>query len=128
MKTTNLKLLRELRTQEKALKARIDEILSEAADEAVEILAAKGLDRGEFNVPGLGTYQLQRTEVIDMTDYNRYKGEDAKRWRQKKAAQDQSKKYTSALTREMKGIVEAFVAQHPEWEPDDVKLTVKCLD
>ena len=128
MQYPNLKLLRELRTQEKALKARIDEILSEAADEAVEILAAKGLDRGEFNVPGLGTYQLQRTEVIDMTDYNRYKGEDAKRWRQKKAAQDQSKKYTSALTREMKGIVEAFVAQHPEWEPDDVKLTVKCLD
>ena len=123
-----LQELRELRTQEKALKARIDEILSEAADEAVEILAAKGLDRGEFTVPGLGTYQLQRTEVIDMTDYNRYKGEDAKRWRQKKAAQDQSKKYTSALTREMKGIVEAFVAQHPEWEPDDVKLTVKCLD
>ena len=123
-----LQELRELRTQEKALKTRIDEILSEAADEAVEILAAKGLDRGEFTVPGLGTYQLQRTEVIDMTDYNRYKGEDAKRWRQKKAAQDQSKKYTSALTREMKGIVEAFVAQHPEWEPDDVKLTVKCLD
>ena len=128
MQYPNLKLLRELRTQEKALKARIDDILSEAADEAVEILAAKGLDRGEFTVPGLGTYQLQRTEVIDMTDYNRYKGEDAKRWRQKKAAQDQSKKYTSALTREMKGIVEAFVAQHPEWEPDDVKLTVKCLD
>ncbi|MBR6355146.1 MAG: hypothetical protein IKS01_05125 [Paludibacteraceae bacterium] len=123
-----LQELRELRTQEKALKTRIDEILSEAADEAVEILAAKGLDRGEFTVLGLGTFQLQRTEVIDMTDYNRYKGEDAKRWRQKKAAQDQSKKYTSALTREMKGIVEAFVAQHPEWEPDDVKLTVKCLD
>ena len=113
METTNLKLLRELRTQEKALKARIDEILSEAANEAVIILAAKGLDRGEFTVHGLGTYQLQRTEVIDMTDYNRYTGEDAKRWRQKKAAQDHSKKYTSALTREMKGIVEAFVAQHP---------------
>ena len=128
MQYTNLKLLRELRTQEKALKARIDEILSEAADEAVAILAAKGLDKGEFTVPGLGTFQLQRTEVIDMTDYNRYKGEDAKRWRQKKAAQDQSKKYTSALTREMKGIVEAFVAQHPEWEPDDVKLTVKVIE
>ena len=46
----------------------------------------------------------------------------------KKAAQDQSKKYSSALTKEMKGIVEAFVAQHPDWEPDEVKLTVKCLD
>ena len=128
MQYTNLKLLRELRTQEKALKARIDEISDQATEEAVEILAEKGLEKGEFEVEGLGKFQLQRTEVIDMTDYNRYKGEDAKRWRQKKAAQDQSKKYTSALTREMKGIVEAFVAQHPDWEPDEVKLTVKCLD
>ena len=128
MQYPNLKLLRELRTQEKAIKARIDEISDQATEEAVTILAEKGLEKGEFEVEGLGKFQLQRTEVIDMTDYNRYKGEDAKRWRQKKAAQDQSKKYTSALTREMKGIVEAFVAQHPEWEPDDVKLTVKCLD
>ena len=127
MQYPNLKLLRELRTQEKAIKARIDEISDQATEEAVAILAEKGLDRGELEAEG-HTFQLQRTEVIDMTDYNRYKGEDAKRWRQKKAAQDQSKKYTSALTREMKGIVEAFVAQHPEWEPDDVKLTVKCLD
>ena len=128
MQYTNLKLLRELRTQEKAIKARIDEISPEATNEAVAILAAKGLEKGEFEVEGLGKFQLQRTDVIDMTDYNRYKGEDAKRWRQKKAAQDQSKKYTSALTREMKGIVEAFVAQHPEWEPDDVKLTVKVIE
>ena len=123
-----LQELRELRTQEKALKTRIDEISDQATEEAVAILAEKGLEKGEFEVEGLGKFQLQRTEVIDMTDYNRSKGEDAKRWRQKKAAQDQSKKYTSALTREMKGIVEAFVSQHPEWEPDDVKLTVKCLD
>ena len=123
-----LQELRELRNTIKACGARIDEISDQATEEAVTILAEKGLEKGEFEVEGLGKFQLQRTEVIDMTDYNRYKGEDAKRWRQKKAAQDQSKKYTSALTREMKGIVEAFVAQHPEWEPDDVKLTVKCLD
>ena len=128
MQYPNLKLLRELRTQEKAIKARIDEVSPMATDEAVAILAAKGLEKGEFEVEGLGKFQLQRTDVIDMTDYNRYKGEEAKRWRQKKAAQDQSKKYTSALTREMKGIVEAFVAQHPEWEPDDVKLTVKVIE
>ena len=127
MQYPNLKLLRELRTQEKALKARIDEISDQATEEAVAILAEKGLDRGELQAEG-HTFQLQRTEVIDMSNHHRYKDEDAQRWRTKKAAQDQSKKYSSALTKEMKGIVDAFVAQHPDWEPDEVKLTVKCLD
>ena len=42
MNTTNLKELRELRNQEKAIKARIDEISTEATNEAVAILAEKG--------------------------------------------------------------------------------------
>ena len=121
MQTENLKLLRSLRTQEKALKARIDEISTKATDEAVAILAKKGLDRGEFDVDGVGTFQLQLTEVIDFSDYHRYKGEDAVRWRKKKAEQDQAKK-------EMKGIVDAFVAQNPDWEPDEIKATVKVIE
>ena len=122
-----LQELRELRNTIKACEARIDEISDAATEEAVAILTEKGFDRGELEADG-HKFQLQRTDVIDMTDYNRYKGEDAKRWRQKKAAQDQARKYASALTKEMKGIVDAFVAQHPDWEPDDIKLTVKCLD
>ena len=55
-KTENLKLLRSLRTQEKAIKARIDEISPLAADEAVAILAEQGLDRGEFDVEEVGTF------------------------------------------------------------------------
>ena len=43
MQTTNLKELRELRTQEKAIKARIDEISTEATNEAVAILAEQNL-------------------------------------------------------------------------------------
>ena len=120
---TALQELRELRNTIKAAEARIDQISNQATEEAVA-LAPNG---GEFTADG-HRFQLQKTEVIDMSNYNRYKGEDAVRWRQKKAAQDQSKKYSSALTKEMKGIVEAFVAQHPDWEPDEVKLTVKCLD
>ena len=42
MKTDNLKELRELRNQEKAIKARIDEISTEATNEAVAILAERG--------------------------------------------------------------------------------------
>ena len=30
--------------------------------------------------------------------------------------------------REMKGITDGFVATHPDWTPDDIKLTVKVLD
>ena len=127
MKANNLKELRELRNTIKACEARIDEISDAATEEAVAILTEKGLDRGELEADG-HKFQLQRTDVIDMTDYNRYKGEDAKRWRQKKAAQDQARKYASALTKEMKGITDAFVATHPDWEPDEVKLTVKVLD
>ena len=122
-----LQELRELRNTIKACEARIDEISDAATEEAVAILAEKGLDRGELEADG-HRFQLQRTEVIDMSNHHRYKDEDAQRWRTKKAAQDQAKKYSSALTKEMKGIVDAFVAQHPDWEPDDIKLTVKCLD
>ena len=120
---TALQELRELRNTIKAAETRITEISDQATEEALA-LAPNG---GEFTADG-HKFQLQRTDVIDMTDYNRYKGEDAKRWRQKKAAQDQARKYASALTKEMKGITDAFVATHPDWEPDDVKLTVKCLD
>ena len=127
MKYPNLSELRDLRNTIKAAEARISEISDDATNEAIAILAAKGLDRGELEAEG-HTFQLQRTEVIDMSNHHRYKDEDAQRWRTKKAAQDQSKKYSAALTKEMKGIVDAFVAQHPDWEPDDIKLTVKCLD
>ncbi len=124
----NLKLLRDLRAQEKAIKADIESVLADATSEAVAILAADNKDHGEFTIPDLGTFQLQRTDVIDMTNYNRYKGEDAIRWRQKNEQKEQSRKYQAALTREMKGITDGFVATHPDWTPDDIKLTVKVVE
>ena len=126
MNTTSYPALQELHTLRQSIKAaetRITEISDQATEEALA-LAPNG---GEFTADG-HKFQLQRTDVIDMSNHHRYKDEDAQRWRTKKAAQDQAKKYSSALTKEMKGIVDAFVATHPDWEPDDVKLTVKCLD
>ena len=128
METTNLKEMRSLRNTIKACEARIDEISDAATNEAVAILAKHNLDRGEFTDEDGLRYQLQRTDVFDMANYNRYKSEDAVRWRQKKEAREQSRKYTAALTREMKGITDAFVAQHPDWQPDDIKLVLKVLD
>ena len=50
MQTENLTLLRSLRTQEKAIKARIDEISTEATNEAVAILADKEPDEIKLTV------------------------------------------------------------------------------
>ena len=73
-------------------------------------------------------YQLQRTEVIDMMNSRRYKGEDAKRWRSLAGQRDFAKKTASAYTQEMGAIVKAFVATHPDWEADEIKLTVKVIE
>lgn len=126
--TTNLKEMRSLRNTIKACEARIKEISGAATNEAVAILAKQNLDRGEFSDEDGQRYQLQRTDIFDMANYNRYKTEDAVRWRQKKEAQDQARKYSAALTREMKGITDAFVAQHPDWQPDGFNLVLKVLD
>ena len=70
MQYHNLSELRELRNTIKACEARIDKISDAATEEAVAILAEKGLDRGELEADG-HTFQLQRTEVIDMSNHHR---------------------------------------------------------
>ena len=125
MQTENLKLLRSLRSQEKALKARIDEISTKASDEAVAILAKKGLDRGEFDVDGVGSFQLQRTDVFNLADYNKYKGEEAVNWRAKAKDKLRLQNLVKACTASMAGFLKTFVELNPDKQPDDIKLTVK---
>ena len=127
MKTDNLKELRELRNQEKAIKARIDEISTEATNEAVAILAAKGLDRGEFEVNGQ-KFQLQRTEVFDFADYNKYKQEQAVKWRENVKEKVKEQNLVKARTAIMNGYVKTFVELYPDKQPDEIKLTVKVIE
>ena len=128
MQTENLKLLRELRTQEKAIKARIDEISTEAINEAVAILAEKGQDRGEFEVEGVGRFQLQRTDIFDFADYNKYKQEQAVKWRENAREKLKEQNLVKARTAIMNGYVKTFVELNPDKEPDEIKLTVKVID
>ena len=128
MKTDNLKELRELRNQEKAIKARIDEISSEATNEAVAILAEKGLEKGEFEVEGVGKFQLQRTEVFDFADYRRYPQEQAVKWRENAKEKVKEQNLVKARTAVMNGYVKTFVELYPDKEPDEVKLTVKVVE
>ena len=128
LSTTNLTLLRSLRTQEKAIKARIDSITDAAADEAVAILSSKGLDRGEFDVDGVGTFQLQRTDVFNLADYNKYKGEEAVNWRSEAKKKIKAQNAVKACTASMAGFLKTFVELNPDKEPDEIKLTVKVID
>ena len=105
-----------------ACETRIKEISDDAIAEALTYT-----ESGQF-MHDQHTFQLQQTDVFDMSNYNRYKGEDAIRWRSKKEAQAQARKYASALTKEMDAIVKSFITLHPDWTPDEVKLTVKVID
>ena len=128
MQTTNLKELRELRTQEKAIKAGIDEISTKAINEAVAILAEKGQDRGEFEVEGVGRFQLQRTDIFDFADYNKYKQEQAVKWRENAKEKVKEQNLVKARTAIMNGYVKTFVELYPDKQPDEIKLTVKVID
>ena len=115
-----------LRQLIKACEEKITELSDEALDQALKTLDAEGKRQGEFTYEGL-RFQLQVNETYDFSNYSRYKGADAIRWREKKEQQDQAKKYSAALTREMKGIVDGFVATHPDWQPDEIKCILKCI-
>ena len=128
MQTENLKALRSLRTQEKAIKAQIDSISDAATKEAVAILAEKGQDRGEFDVEGVGTFQLQRTDVFDFADYHKYQQEQAVKWRENAREKVKEQNCVKARTAVMAGYVETFKQLNPDKQPDEIKLTVKVID
>ena len=128
MKTENLAALRELRIQEKAIKARIDAISDAATQEAVAILAAEGREKGEFEIPNVGKFQLQRTNVFDFADYNKYKQQQAVLWRENAKEKIKEQNLVKARTAIMNGYMKTFVELYPDKEPDEIKLTVKVVE
>ena len=128
MNTENLKELRELRIEEKAIKARIDEISGDAAQEAVDILAAEGRDNGEFEIEGVGKFQLQQTKVFNFTDYNKYKQPEAVKWRENAKEKTREQNLVKARTAVMNGYMKTFIQLYPDKEPDEIKVTVKVVE
>lgn len=124
----NLMELRTLRAEEKAIKARINEISGAAAQEAVDILAWENRDRGQFTTPDGSTFQLQRTDVYDLTDYNKYKGEDCIIWRETLSRKQELQEQVKGCTARMDGLLKSWQSKHKDWEPDKVQLTVKVVE
>ena len=128
MQTTNLKELRELRNQEKAIKARIESISTEAANEAVAILAARGEIKGKFLVEG-HHFELRRAETFDFVGKpQKYTMAEGVAFRQKTAEQTVLKAQSAAITKVLKTLRDNFPALHPNIAPDSVDYTVVCVD
>ena len=124
----NLMELRTLRAEEKAIKARINEISGAAAQEAVDILAAENRDRGQFALPDGSTFQLQRTDVFDFANYHKYQDNLCIQWRKYARIKADIQNHAKQYTQKMATNINAWVLGHPDKEPDKVLLTVKVLD
>jgi hypothetical protein len=128
MNYSNLLELRELRNQEKAIKARIDEISTEATNEAVVILAAQGEIKGKFLVEG-HHFELRRAETFDFVGKpQKYTMAEGVAFRQKTAEQTVLKAQSAAITKVLKTLRDNFPALHPNINPDSIDYTVVCVD
>ena len=128
MNYPNLQTLRTLRNEIKEREARISQISDAATQEAVAILAEQGQEKGEFTIPDVGKFQLQRTEVFDFSDYRRYPQPQAVLWRENAKEKVKEQNLVKARTAVMNGYVKTFVELYPDKEPDEVKLTVKIIE
>jgi len=113
MKTTNLKKLRELRTQEKAIKASI-ETVKPLAEEEAKLIAPEG---GKFTVEGIGDFVLDVNPILEKDpenpndtapDIHTSRDENAVNYRKNLKEQNGYKAQASALTKTIKGYYEAF--------------------
>ena len=125
MKTENLAALRELRIQEKAIKAQID-IVKPLAIEEAKNLAPK--DGGKFSIDGVGEFVLDVVPVYDLADYRRYKEEEAKEWRcnrrEQRAARTMASSYTASMRTQMNNFIKLYRATK---EPDSIDYSIKCV-
>ena len=128
MNYSNLLELRELRKQEKAIKARIESISTEAANEAVAILAARGEIKGKFLVEG-HHFELRRAETFDCVGKpQKYTMAEGVAFRQKTAEQTVLKAQSAAITKVLKTLRDNFPTLHPNIVPDNIDYTVVCVD
>ena len=86
------------------------------------------MEKGEFEVEGIGKFQLQRTEIFDFADYHKYQQEQAVKWRENAKEKVKEQNLVKARTAVMAGYVKTFEELYPDKEPDEVKLTVKVVE
>ena len=123
-KIDNLKALRELRMQEKAIKAQID-IVKPLAIEEAKLIAPEG---GKFPIEGVGDFVLDVVPIYDLADYRRYKEDEAKEWRSDKREQRIARTMASSYTASMRTLMNNFIKLYRATkEPDSIDYNLKCV-
>lgn len=117
-----------LRQLIESCKTRIEQLADEAETLAREELNQQGLIRGQFVHEG-HTYELQRDEVYDFVGKpQKYTMPEGVTYRQKTKEQKDLKAASSAITKVLKAIRDAFADTHPNLAPDEINYTLKCID
>lgn len=109
--------------------ARIETLDTAAVEDAkVCALEQNGEDKGKFLFDN-HHYELRKTETNDFVGKpQKYTMAEGVAFRQKTAEQKTLKAKSSAITKELKAIKDAFPLAHPSIEPDSVDYTVVCID
>ena len=119
---------RAMRQLIESCKARIEELEPEATELAKEELAKLGVPKGQFLHEGY-KFEAQRTDEYDFVGKpQKYTMPEGVTFRQKTAEQKDLKAKSSAITKALKAIKDAFPITHPNIEPDSIDYTVKCID
>ena len=119
MQTENLKSLRELRAQEKAIKASIETVKPLAIEEA-KALAPEG---GKFSLEGIGEFVLDKDPVLNISTST---SEEAVEYRKLANEQKKLKEKVSGLTKKMRGFYDAFKAKFAH-KATKFTYTLKCV-
>jgi len=131
-KTENLAALRELRIQEKAVKAQVDIVKPLAEEEAILITANQG---GKFTVEGIGEFTLDVVPILEKDPENpndtapdifTSHDENALNYRKKLKEQNGYKAQAAALTKTIKGFYDAFRTKFGHRATRHT-YTLKCL-
>ena len=132
-KTENLAALRELRIQEKAIKAQLDIVKPLAEDEAKIITANQG---GKFTVEGVGDFVLDVNPILEKDPENpndtapdifTSRDESAIAYRKNLKEQNGYKAQASALTKTIKGFYDAFKTKFGH-RATRFDYTLKCIN
>ena len=119
MQTPNLKLLRELRIQEKAIKAEITRVKPLAEDEAKLIKP----DGGKFTIDGVGDFVLDKDPVLNI---EKSTSEEAIEYRKKEKERDGYRRLASDLTTRMSGLLKAFKKKYAK-KAKEFAYNLKCV-
>ena len=120
---------RALRQLIKSCEARIEELETAAVEDAkVCAIEQNGEDKGKFLFDD-HHFELRRTPNFDFVGKpQKYTKEECVVYRQKLAEQQVLKAKSSAITKALKAIKDAFPTAHPNFEPDSIDYTVVCVD